>query len=380
MIQLRLILAFSFISACQGFACTPLQTLTTLKVDQYNTPERRCTRLFATNSGENEAKALMERVKKMREEIAQLEGRSLEEVEIEAQKRKEQAEAMNLKLKEPQTTSQETPRTAQQGKDLSVPILPQDQILQAASAIERAFQDGITRQIVRLALIPEDQSLFEYERQWPGGAQQMYREAAGPLARKLLEEIRAPTSPDNVDKTLLKQAPNVTTQIIWDFDGSALITAEAATGAQDDVQALVFSNTDTKYTRDIQTIDKAMGPNRLLMLINPFWRNVESWGFNILAPNGKQMAQEVIFDKFQETYVLLQFSARGEECVALKAYPQDWQLYAFLEDDYWPYEPKIIRLGQTKEEPKSSDFAELLNQREEFKMSRNMRQMQRRIK
>ncbi len=41
--------------------------------------------------------------------------------------------------------------------------------------------------------------------------------------------------------------PSIKTQDIWDFDGSALITAEAAQGPSGDVKALVFPNTDMKY-------------------------------------------------------------------------------------------------------------------------------------
>jgi hypothetical protein len=367
------------------------------------------------NSGAEEARALMEKVKKMRAEIAALEGKSVQDVEQEALSRKQQQEAVILKAqterderatkKAAKTAASGTsyiPGDVKRGSMLSVPILPKDQILQAATAVERAFQDGLTRQVVRFALMRDDENMFEREQQWPGGAQQMYREAASPLTRQLLEEIRAPTASkkskeegdvninneNNDVSMLLKQAPNVTSQVVWDFDGSAVVTAEAASGAKDDVQALVFPNTDTKYTRDIDAMNK-VHKERLLLLINPFWRNIDSWGINIMAPKGKQMAQDVIFDgngegdqgdsccNFQETYVLLQYSVRGEECVSLKAYPHDWQLYAFLEEEYWPYEPKIIRLGETKDEPKSADFTELINAREEFKLSKNMRQLER---
>jgi hypothetical protein len=60
-----------------------------------------------------------------------------------------------------------------------------------------------------------------------------------------------------------------------------------------------------------------------------------------------------------------------------KAYPYDWQLYAYAETDYWPYDETLIYLGSSEEEPKSTDFGEFMNGREEFKLSKNMRQMQR---
>ena len=131
---------------------------------------------------------------------------------------------------------------------------------------------------------------------------------------------------------------------------------------------------------DIEKIHKDLGKDRLFMLINPFWRNVESWGFNILAPNGKKRAQKTIFECeggcFEETYVLSRFSARGEDCVALKAYPYDWQLFAYIEDESYGV-PMLtaVRLGSSKEPPTSAMFTQLLNERPEFKMNKTMRQL-----
>ena len=164
--------------------------------------------------------------------------------------------------------------------------------------------------------------------------------------------------------------------------GTALISAEAAAGPSGDVQAMVFPNTDVKYLKDIRNVSENLGKERLFLLVNPFWRNVESWGFNILAPNAKKLAQETVFDceggGFQETYVLSRFSARGEDCVALKAYPYDWQLFAYLEEEnYGGMVQTAIRLGSSKSTPTSAMFTELLNEREEFKLNKTMRQMNR---
>jgi len=244
---------------------------------------------------------------------------------------------------------------------------------QASKAVENAFKDGKNRQVVQFALTEEGGTLRELSL-WPGGVRQMYRESAGPLTRDFLETIKAPTS--NVTDLLSVYKPNITSKDIWDFDGSAMFEANAVTGNYDNVLAMVFPNTDIKYTNDIRRKDDEAG-KRLFMLINPFWRNLDSWGFNVFAPNAKEDAQEVIFDRFVESYVLLRPSIRGEDCVAIKAYPYDWQLFAYREDDNWPYGENVIRLGSTKEEPTPSMFIEFLNEREEFKMNKNMRQMQR---
>merc|ERR1711862_328993 len=257
---------------------------------------------------------------------------------------------------------------------------------QAALAIERAFQDGITRQTVRLALIKENGSISDEEEEWPGGAKQMYREAGQPLTEALLNEVRAIATNLQTEEEKDKAKgghlpPKVKAQDVWDFDGSALLTAQAQSGPSGDVQALVFPNTDVKYLKDIREINKAMGKDRLFLLINPFWRNnVESWGFNILAPQGKKLAQEILFDNpnggYQETYVLNRFSVRGENCVALKAYPYEWQLFAYIED--YSYGAPVltpIRLGSCVEKPTSALVTKLLNERKEFKLNKTMRQL-----
>merc|ERR1711959_589792 len=75
---------------------------------------------------------------------------------------------------------------------VQVPVTFDDMVRQASRAVERAFQDGMTRQVVRFNLIGEEESATE-ENEWPGGAKQMYRESAKPLTDALLREVRAPT-------------------------------------------------------------------------------------------------------------------------------------------------------------------------------------------
>jgi hypothetical protein len=58
-------------------------------------------------------------------------------------------------------------------------------------AIERAFEDGLVRQTVRLALLAEGEVMSDDPNEWPGGSRQMYREAGRPLAESLLREVRA---------------------------------------------------------------------------------------------------------------------------------------------------------------------------------------------
>jgi len=359
------------------FQCTCSFTTTSASAGRALLIKPFATSLRGTEN--DEVERLRNKAAQLRNEIATLEGRTVEEVENEAREKKkaalERQQQNEIKRKEQKEVAKVN--NVRDGRFLEVPSTPDDMVRQAARAVERAFQDGIARQTVRFALIREDQFVNE-DNQWPGGAEQMAREAGKPLTRELLRQVRAPTKED-LDQARLRLPPKIQEQDIWTFDGSALFTAEAEAGANGDIQALLFPNTDVKYTNDIEKIDKDMG-NRLFLLVNPFWRNLESWGINILAPGAKKKAEEVIFNRgYDETYSLLRFSCRGEECVALKVYPYDWQLYAYREDfDYaiggQPMEI-AIRLGSCKGEPSSEHVTKLLNEREEFKDTRAMRKL-----
>lgn len=340
---------------------------------QRTIPSGESTQLFQQSTENDDAAKLREKAAKIRAEIAAMEGKTVEEVEGEARDKREQTRLREEEQKAKKAA--EPKRTTDAGRSLECPSSPEDMVRQAAQAVERAFKDDIDRQTVRFALIREDQYVSDTN-EWPGGAKQMLRESAKPLTKALLKMVHAPTK--ETDQADLRLPPTIKEQDIWDFDGSALITAEAKAGASGDVQALVFANTDTKYINDIETIDKAMG-KRLFLLVNPFWRNLDSWGYNLLAPGAKKKAEEIIFNRgYDETYCVLRFSCRGEEVVALKAYPYDWQIFAYREEGYeigGVQMETTIRLGSSREEPNSAFITELLNQRPEFKDTRNMRQL-----
>jgi len=337
--------------------------------------------LEASSSASDQAKKLREQAAKIRQELAALEGKSVEEVEKEARDKKDQqVQAQKQQAEEREEREKEKASNPRDyGRLLYVPENSDDQIRQAAAAIERAFKDGKTRQTVRLTLVKDgEQIASEAVEEWPGGAKQMYRESGNPLSEELLKQIRLPSE----NPLCYNLPPKTIAKDIYDFDGSAIISTQSEIEDSPVVKAMVFPNTDVKYLDDIAKMQRevqASSAGGLSLLINPFWRNVESWGFNILAPGGKKKAQEVVFDQGygEETYVLSRFSARGERVVALKVYPYDWQLFAYLEQPEYslggiPVET-AVRLGSSKEEPTSSMFTELLNELPEFKLSRNMR-------
>lgn len=380
---ITMMMMISSMRTVNAFGVAVQSSLATGPTTTTTTTRSRKTVLFAvgetTTSGgggaDESANALLERARKMRAEIAALEGKTLEDVEAEAREKKEATQQRQLELEEARKASASDDKERRlkkmkyDGSYLEVPETADDLVYQAASAVERAFADGLTRQTVRLCYIREGENLLMEDRQWPGGAKQMYREAAGPLTRDLLSQIKAPTAIDhNDDEDIrLNYSPNVTSQDLWDFDGSALITATSQAGPSADVQALVQPNTDSRYLKDIQKIDEVM-KERLFLIVNPFWRDVDSWGFDILSPGAKKLAQSTIFDSnngrgYEETYHVIQKTVRGVDCVAVKAYPYDWQLFAYTNKQDAYYTNYAMRLGSTKEEPKSSNFYELLKER-----------------
>ena len=94
---------------------------------------------------------------------------------------------------------------------------------------------------------------------------------------------------------------------------------------------------------------------------------------NILQPRAAQLAEEAIFSRgYETTYEAKRFSARGENCIAIKSYPNPYMLYAEL-DERAPYE----FLGSCEAEPTTEEATELLNANPAFKLSKNMRAMNR---
>ena len=368
-----------------------------LIVDAFLIPHRASfTKInLKSSAGDEQAQILRDKADKIREEIAKLEGKSISQVQQEAQTKRdfEQNRLLQLEEKNKKRSEENEKRKSSSsgwndgGKFLEVPGNHDEMVWQASRAIERAYKDGKTRQTVRFDLVGKNQMVGD-ENLWPGGTKEMYRESAKPLTNSLLELIDVPSitipvssnttdeQPQQLQQQQARVPRTVKAQVLLDFDGTYLHTAETASDPGADVQALVFPNTDIKYIRDIEAISNAM-ESRLFILINPFWRNLdESWSFNLLQPGAKKEAKRVIFDNgYDDTYVALSFFARGEKCMAIKAYPYDWQLFAYLENNSYGGRETIIKLGSCKERPTSSVVTEMINDVPELKESKTMRQM-----
>jgi len=202
-------------------------------------------------------------------------------------------------------------------------------VKQAAAAITRAYQDGkINKQTVRLplsdAMYSDKEEGFVATRAigWQGGPQETIRFLA-PISSSVLRGIKT-TGDENTGGLVAR----VSEQILLDYDGSVLQTAEHPAGALYDIQALLQATTDNYYLDTVQTIEEQFSDTpgkkakRLFLLVNPAWRDKSSWGFF-----GGLRAQELILDRYETTYAVDEFIVANERVGLLKCWPNDWAVY-----------------------------------------------------
>lgn len=234
----------------------------------------------------------------------------------------------------------------------ALPSRPDEVVRQAASAVRKALEDGIHRQTIRIPLsdvmYSEKEEGFVADRAigWQGGPQETLRYLS-PLTSRLLQEIRPTSATGGLP-------PRVVEQILLDFDGSSLMTSESPAGPLDDIQALLQPNTDNYYSKTIASIEEQFSDTpgkakRLFLLVNPAWRNQDSWGFF-----GGQRAQTQILERYPATYALDQFVVKNEQMSRLFVYPDDWCV--FVKDD----NKNDRYLGSFQEKPDYAQMEEVL--------------------
>merc|ERR1711865_1189421 len=108
----------------------------------------------------SEAEKFLEQAAQLRAEIAAAEGKTIEEVEQEAstkkqheQQRREKQAIETASAKKRIQDSKGLIDTGAGDRFVQVPLTVDDMVRQASRAVERAFAEGYTRQIVRFNLI-----------------------------------------------------------------------------------------------------------------------------------------------------------------------------------------------------------------------------------
>lgn len=248
-------------------------------------------------------------------------------------------------------------RTGQNDGDSGVNMEPS-----SASATTREGQQAATpattkinHQIVRLPLTDtmygDKEEGFVADRAvgWKGGPQETIRYLR-PIVKDVLQKIKISqtgggglmskqqqsTSTSSSSTVQLDGGlpPRVTEQVLLEYDGSSLMTAESPMGALYDVQALLQPNTDIGYYLDsiMETIEEQFSdtpgkPKRLFVVFNPAWskdRNDTSGSFGFFE---QRRAKERILDRYTVTFAVDQFIIRGRRICLVKAWPDDWTMY-----------------------------------------------------
>lgn len=217
-------------------------------------------------------------------------------------------------------------------------------VRQAATAIVSALRDTNTgkkihsdvhRQSIQLPLsanmYSDKEEGFVADRAigWQGGPQETYR-ALAPLVRDVLQEVASRLHDTGGLGAKLQE------QVLLDFDGTGLLTAEHPAGAAYDIQAMLQPNTDDYYLDTIAAIEEQFSDTpgkqkRLFILVNPAWKDKSSWGMF-----GGARAQTQILDRYAPTFTTNQFVVRGVKMSLLQTWPPEsgWDVFV----DPLPYQ------------------------------------------
>jgi hypothetical protein len=218
----------------------------------------------------------------------------------------------------------------QQVPPVILPSSPKELVRQASAAISAALlDDNIHRQCIRLPLsesmYSESEEGFVADRAigWQGGPQETIRYLQ-PMVEEVLRSVETLPEKESSKGGL---TPRIQSQILLEFDGSALITSECPAGAKGDASALLQPNTDSYYPKTIKQIEQTFSDTpgkakRLFLLVNPAWRDAGSFGLF-----QSRIAQGEIIDRYVTTYAVDQFVVRGQKVSVVKAWPHDWCIF-----------------------------------------------------
>jgi len=190
-------------------------------------------------------------------------------------------DASTTSIVEEETTTTKTRTTA--SERLASPLSFDDMVGQASRAMREAYEKGITRQIVRV-LLPRDPTsgdlgvLYEKnvelrnrnvllvppDESWQGGIMQLYR-AVSPTCEEILR--RFSKNPGGIPPRIQEDRSVDESGV----DGVGLWMTENQSPA-DDVSCFVQPTQETVDA--VEKISKQAG-DRLVVLLNPQWRNID---------------------------------------------------------------------------------------------------------
>lgn len=211
-----------------------------------------------------------------------------------------------------------------------VPTSVDDQVRQACESIVRASKVGQHRHIIRLLLPIIGATELD---DWPGGSRQQI-EAAYPLVEEIIKEITkklSSSSNNNNNNDIVIQS-----SVIDESDGVIALFVQAE-NSKDDSCTILLPTADTLSNVIYKKIDKEVGSNRNLILINPQWRRKTDFSntnngnpFSWMGgdKNGdKATVINYIEQQYIPTFTLTNMICEGETIRIVRAYPGPWRIY-----------------------------------------------------
>lgn len=249
---------------------------------------------------------------------------------------------------------------------LSIPLTFDEMAKQASKAMNDAYESGVNRQTIRV-MLPRDPSsaqigqyfeedaaldtqnliLVPPDETWQGGIMQLYR-AASPTCKEILRRY-SPT-PGGVPPKMIEDRSVDESGV----DGVGLWISQSSAPA-DDVSCFVQPTQETVGA--IESISEQAG-DRLVVLMNPQWRNVDdaldaaSKGDGIFGNiasflGGKGGSLKRLEEMgFQNTFTLEGYVCKGGNVRLVKRFDSDWGVFA--ENDSGT---GFIRVGTSEARP-----------------------------
>jgi len=273
-------------------------------------------------------------------------------------------------------------------ESLTMPLTFDAMVSEASDACASAFKTGIKRQIVRI-LLPRDSSsgdlgiyaeadanvsmkkafglrddvvLVPPDETWQGGIMQLYR-AAAPTCTEILRMIGGDG----------RNTGGVPPRIVEDrsidesgVDGCGVLMTQSSS-AKDDVSC--FVQPTQEVIRTIESIAEQAG-ERLVMLVNPQWRNIDD-ALDSASKNGGIFGSVASFlggkgsvltklDNlgFETAYCIEGYVCKGGNIRLVKRFDSDWVVFA-ENDSLTDY----IRVGTSKNRPTYQDCDKMLDEK-----------------
>ena len=310
-----------------------------------------------------------------------------------------------------ETTDETT--TTSVNDSLEIPLTYDEMIKQVSLCMSDAYEQGITRQIVRI-LLPRDASndqlgqYFENEvetndrtsdvklvpndESWQGGIMQLYR-SASPTTKDILRSLCKTSATTGVPPTIIEDRSIDESGV----DGIGLLYTQSGSSgsstddtAQDnnsgggfnffgesvklptlsDNDMCIFVQPSQEVCDVIDDLTSKTDSSQLLCLLNPQWRNVDdaldsaSKSDNVFGQfasflGGKGSVLRRLDElEYRPTYTLEGYVCKGGNIRLIRRFDSDWQIFA--ENDNGD---KYVKVGSMKDRPTYQDVEKLLDEK-----------------